>query len=301
MHVPSPLPAPFHRVLRCSACKTDPDRIVCDETRLVRACPGPAVAMLKDAYATMSGSATALPLTAQIRTIVDVLVVTDSLNMHTMTMEAILREDISTLGVPQEAMHLCDLLGGATQVTLARCTDGRLLFCSRAKDTVDALMQAGLLWTITVAPTTQPAALVFPVSLESKILLRRGIKAAVFGTHSAIQVDNVDHMFADLVADACSPALGVPLTTDPDRALLSEYLVGRNWTEQTRRTALEMMGHHIQDPVAWRRYCAFLKTMDDARQTPELIMLVDAMFDSVSGDCFHGVDAYVTKWVAGRQ
>jgi hypothetical protein len=288
--------------LRCSASKTDPALLLCDETIAIGASPESAVATLTAHFSKATAAPPpplpSLPPFGQVRTVLNVLVVTSALDVHALPMEVILRDDITRVGTSKEAVRVVELLGGHTQVYVTRCTDGRLLFLARTPGLARALMHAGLLWTAEVAPTTQ-AALLFPVSLESKIVMGRAVQAVLFGTHATIAVHNLDPDLMGPVADAWSPAaaLGVPTSTDPDRAMLTEHLVGRAWTEQTRRAALETMRRHVQDQVAWQRYCEALQAMDDARQTAELFILVNALFGNVTRDVFRGVDEYVCKFL----
>ena len=291
--VPS-FPQTFPTIFQCVPSKEDPHVIVCEKRITVRASPIAAAALA--AHFGAAGSARSLhhPPLGTAKTVMDAVVVDARLNVTAVRVEVVLRETNARLGMRQDLARVRDLLGGDTLICVTRCKDGRPLFCPRINETIEALAQAGVLWTVQVGHDTA-AALVFPVSLETQILIGRGTTSYMFGNAQTVAVHNLDAAYAPVIDDACSPALGVPVTMEPDRAALVDDLIGRGWTEHTRQKALGIVGHHVQDPSAWRRYCAFLQTMEEKQKYVELCVLADALMTG-----FSYVDARAAKCVADR-
>lgn len=297
--VPSKCPRPsktFPTILQCVPSKEDAHVIVCEKQITVRASPIAAAAALV-AHVGAAGTARSLhhPPLGTAKTVMDAVVVDARLNVTIVQMEVVLREINARLGMRQDLARVRDLLGGDTLICVTRCKDGRPLFCPRSNETIEALSQAGALWTVQVGHTDAAAALVFPVSLETQILIGRGTKSYMFSNAQTVAVHNLDTAYAPVIDDACSPALGVPVTMEPDRTALVDDLIGRGWTEHTRQKALGIMGHHVQDPSAWWRYRAFLQTVEENQKYAELCVLSDALMTG-----FSYVDARVAKFVASR-
>lgn len=285
----------FPTILQCVPSKEDAHVIVCEKQITVRASPIAAAAGLA-AHVAAAGPAGSLrhPPLGTAKTVMDAVVVDARLNVTAVRVEVVLRETNARLGMRQDLARVRDLLGGDTLICVTRCKDGRPLFCPRSNETIGALAQAGVLWAVQVGHGAA-AALVFPVSLETQILIGRGTTSYMFSNAQTIAVHNLDTAYAPVIDDACSPALGVPVTMEPDRAALVDDLIGRGWTEHMRQKALGIMGHHVQDPSAWWRYRAFLQTMEEKQKYVELCVLADALMTG-----FSYVDARVAKCVASR-